>query len=224
MRMEPASPTRELSMETHDWATKIAAIAACCLLPGCDAGLAETGNQSTPMSLMAAGPEDNGQSCFSACANYSGSPYCLPTGYDAKNSAQLERLASRLADESAPITSSWLRSNFEVTEDPCERSDTIFSDGSWINEGYACVLSSKISLPSSNPVSLKIDVPARLRVERSSRDGYKVYTSRDNAILLSFMDPTWHNDWGGEIRYVAVNSNQAMFQVNRGCISVDLAP
>ena len=160
--------------------------------------------------------------CFPACSAYSGSPYCLPMGYDVSVSPKLKALRDKLLDPSRPIPASWLRANFDIPSDPCNRGDTAYSAGEWTNAGLPCRLSSRLEIAVGQSMPLQIDIPPRLLAARETRGSYILVRPRNEAVMLTFGDAGWNSDWGGELTYVAFDERIAMFQTPRGCISVDL--
>ena len=160
--------------------------------------------------------------CRKACGGASPSPYCLVAPKDKQLGAALLAVKRRLSDKDVNrITSAELKQDFQINDDPCERSDTIRSDGVWTNKGAACDISVNVDVfPGTSKVPILIHIPSELVFATTLQtDGLEVIP-RLTSSLLEIQDPDLHNDWGGVVQAVTTNMNSAMFQLPRGCIKI----
>lgn len=162
--------------------------------------------------------------CTAACGGAAPTPYCLVAPRDAKLASALQELRSRLGNPTSPrLSKADLMHIFDLTEDPCTRSDTVREKGIWSNIGAACLLSVNVDVfPGATKVPIRIHIPAEMYFTVSQQAQWLKIAPQRTATLLEIADANLHNDWGGTIQSVYADASQALFQVPRGCIKVPL--
>jgi hypothetical protein len=142
---------------------------------------------------------------------------------DAKLASALQEIRSRLGHATPRLSKADLMRFFDLTEDPCTRSDTVRENGVWSNKGAACLLSVNVDVfPGASKVPIRIHIPADMYFTVSQQAQWLKIVPQRTVTLLEIADANLHNDWGGTIQSVYSDASQALFQVPRGCIKVPL--
>lgn len=168
------------------------------------------------------GPEK--YKCETACGSATPTAYCLVAPRDSKLAFAFGEVRKKfLAPSTPPLLSSELKHWFALTDDPCKRSDTVYSGGLWTNDGEACVLSAKLDiLPGAKSVVVSISMPSRFQFTAKGVGDTVTFTTVNSSPFLRIEDPNLQLDWGGVIKGATANTSSALFQLPRGCIKLPL--
>ena len=160
--------------------------------------------------------------CLEACGGANPSPYCLIVPKDKQLGTALSALRKQLSDKNVDrITSVDLMKYFQIDRDPCERGDTVRSNGVWSNKGFACLIEVKIDVfPGTDKVPIRIHIPNDFMFTTTLQSDLVTVSPQVTATLLEIQDSDLHNDWGGVIRAASASMSGAMFQLPRGCIKI----
>ena len=174
----------------------------------------------------AAAPTDNSiPTCEQECA--AGSPFCLRLQIHSAEQAGLLRLRQALMTHPTTIKAADMLAMFNMSSDPCARSDTTFDGGNLENHGLgnngpatSCELETQ--LPNSK---LTIRIPELLEGKWAPNgpDLRAVFDNPQTRAHLEFTNPLLNSDWGGDINGVFSNGNNIGFSVGtKSCIRANL--
>jgi hypothetical protein len=164
-------------------------------------------------------PKENSIStCEAECDN--NNPYCKSFDVPPKESAALRKLQDVLSGKPQIVRADNLKTMFSITNDPCNRGDTVFSGGLVTNAGDACELTTHTSV-----TDVSIEVPELLQGDLSV-DANGIWASFNGAETrgrLVLSDPDLNEEWGGDIKAVYATRNHVGFSVgSKSCIRVSL--
>ena len=160
--------------------------------------------------------------CASECKNQS--PLCLIlddelTGIDVGGA--FGELFERL-QEPKPLTieKEYLQGLFDVAEDPCERSDTTFTNSNMTNKGNACSVTTRISEEGAEELGAELVVPELLSADVAFASDEIIFTLGDVRpnLFLVIYDEDLQADWGGHVSKINFQDEQSVFWTDAGCI------
>jgi len=143
--------------------------------------------------------------------------YCLVLKLSQSQSDGLIKLRDAITAERATISASELRGFFGLSEDPCNRLDTVIKGGTIKNSGDACDLTADpTELPRQlTGLRVTVQVPGVVLGTMKKDAGMTLvdfpYSQMRGKLELS--NTLLDADWGGDIKSIYVDNNSVGFSV-----------
>jgi hypothetical protein len=185
-----------------------------------------TAATSTPITVIdAAQPSSIAPlPCETLCDPQKPTPYCTSLTLGGPTKAAFLQLFQLAHDQGvAMYPPDLVLGLFDVAKDPCDRSNTVISNGVIANTGGGCLVTTKSNVGNLT-ISATLDIPTTLSgtIIRASDKETIDFPNQSTALTLAFSDPSFQSDFGGKITRLTAKRDRLIWQTEKRCIAVGL--
>ncbi|MBC8321783.1 MAG: hypothetical protein H8E34_13790 [Bacteroidetes bacterium] len=173
---------------------------------------------------------NKGLSCLDECFNPK-SPFCLRVEKEIDPSGIIESIkdtGTLFINEESLIKKTVVMDNFNIDNDPCNRSDIDLDDVNGriyaINTGKLCSFANKFTVIGDISLTLSIDIPEKIMAEKISKNDVIEYIFHNPLFSphINFgEDEGFTKDYGGIVKKVTfTNKGQVLESASNSCIGL----